>query len=798
MAKAAPMQMVAAPTAGRAAESDTFGEDKEAEASETAVTVRSNFSDTALWVAVLDVGEDGTAEVSLKMPENLTAWKARAWVLAPGTMVGGATTELTTSKKLLVRLQTPRFLTEKDEVVLSANIHNYLDHAEEVKATLEMEGDSLALVDAEPRQVRVEPGGEVRVDWKARAVREGEAVVRVKAIGATASDAMELRFPVQVHGMAKTNSLSTALRPEDSEKSVAVTVPAERRPTDSRLEIRFSPTLAGAMVDALPFLADYPYGCTEQTLNRFVPTVITQRILENQGIDLEAVRDKRTNLNAQEIGDPAKRATQWQHWKRNPVFDRATVDDMVREGLRALTAMQLSDGGWGWFSGSGEHSAPHTTAVVVRGLLIAKANGVEVNAALLENGLDWLSTYQAEQIAELKSPKSSRNHREQADNTDALVYGVLAEAKRDNADMRAFLYRDRNDLSVYGKAITALAFHRLGHNEERDMLIRNIRQFLREDEENQTAWLELGNGGFWWRWYGSEFEAQATFLRLLAATDPKGETASRLAKYLINNRKHATYWNSTRDTAMCIEALAEFLTASGESAPDLDVEILVDGKVRRSVKITKDNLFTFDGTLVLEGDEVTTGEHTITFRKKGTGPLYTNTYLTVFSLEDPITKAGLEIKVERRFYKLEPEDKEIAVRGGRGQAVTQKVEKFRRVPLESGASLASGDLVEVELEIESKNDYEYILFEDMKAAGMEAVEVRSGFNGNDMGAYVEFRDNRVALFVRQLARGKHSVAYRLRAEIPGTFSALPAKANGMYAPELRANSNEMKIGIQGP
>ena len=101
----------------------------------------------------------------------------------------------------------------------------------------------------------------------------------------------------------------------------------------------------------------------------------------------------------------------------------------------------------------------------------------------------------------------------------------------------------------------------------------------------------------------------------------------------------------------------------------------------------------------------------------------------------------------------------------------------------------------MELEIDSKNDYEYLMFEDMKASGFEAVEVRSGYNGNDMGAFVEFRDERVAFFVRQLMRGKHSISYRLRAEIPGKFSALPTRASAMYAPELKANSDEMKVGI---
>jgi len=74
--------------------------------------------------------------------------------------------------------------------------------------------------------------------------------------------------------------------------------------------------------------------------------------------------------------------------------------------------------------------------------------------------------------------------------------------------------------------------------------------------------------------------------------------------------------------------------------------------------------------------------------------------------------------------------------------------------------------------------------------------VRSGYNPNDMGAYMELRDDRVSFFVRWLARGKHSISYRLQAEIPGKFSALPARAYAMYAPELRGNSDEIKLRIE--
>jgi uncharacterized protein YfaS (alpha-2-macroglobulin family) len=176
--------------------------------------------------------------------------------------------------------------------------------------------------------------------------------------------------------------------------------------------------------------------------------------------------------------------------------------------------------------------------------------------------------------------------------------------------------------------------------------------------------------------------------------------------------------------------------------------------------------------------------------------LYWNGYITTFTLEDEIRRAGLDLKVERHYYKLTPADKSIDVAGGRGEVAHQRVEKYDRAEIENLGSVNSGELVEIELEIESKNDYEYIVLEDMKAAGCEPVALQSGYNGNELGAYIELRDNRVVLFMRNLARGRHSLSYRMRAEIPGQFSALPTRASAMYAPELRGNSDELKLRIE--
>ncbi len=760
------------------------------------VTVRSEFADLVKWVGALETDEKGEAVIDLEMPDNLTTWKVKTWAVGQGTRVGEGSAELIVSKDLLIRLQAPRFFVEGDEVVLSGIVHNYHEEAKEVEVSLELDGGTVEAVGGLSSVVVIPAGGEKRVEWKVVAKAEGEVTVRMKAVASDDADAMEKVFPVYVHGMEKTDSWSRAIAPEGHSAKIEFEVPEKRRPSETRLEVRYSPTIATAMVDALPYLVSYPYGCTEQTLNRFVPTVVTQKVLKEMGVDLLAVKNKRVNLNPQEIGDAKERAEQWRQWKNNPVWDQDEVEKMVGDGIARLVEMQNNDGGWGWFSGYGERSYPHTTAVVVHGLILAKENGASLPKGILDRGVKWLKKFEEKEADRLRHwKKREKNTKEKASAMDVMVREILGKAGVDHKEMLGYLIRDRVGLPVYAKCLLGLELHRLNRVTERDAVLRNVEQFLVKDPENQSAYLDLRNGGYWWYWYGNEFEAHATYLKLLSVVKPKSEEARGVVKYLVNNRKNATYWRSTRDTAFCLEALAGYLRASGEMSPDLEVEVLLDGRSLKTVKISKENLFSFDGTVVVEGDVLGAGKHVIELKKKGEGPLYANAYLKVFSLEDFIKKAGLEVKVERAFYKLEPVDASEGVAGSRGQALTQKKEKFRRVALRSGDEVKSGDLIEVELSIESKNDYTYLVFEDWKAAGLEPVEVRSGYHRNGLGAFMEMRDERVAMFVRSLPRGRHNLSYRLRAEIPGKFSALPTRAEAMYAPELRGNSNEMKIRV---
>ncbi len=774
------------------------------------ILVRKDFADLLKWSGSIQTNAEGQAEIPLEYPDNLTTWKARVWVLTTGTQVGEGSAEIITSKDLLVRLQAPRFLIERDEAVFSAVVQNDHDSPKTVKVSLELDGKELEAIDGAAKTVEIAAKSEARVDWRVKALREGEATIRMRADSGDDGDAVERKLPVLVHGMLRQDAWSRTAEPGADSAKISIEVPKERRPDQTKLTVRFSPTIAGAVVDAIPYLASYPHGCTEQTLNRFVPAVIGQKMLRDLKINLGEVKAKRTNLNPQELGDSTVRAAQWKQWQTNPVFDELEMEKMVAKGVEKLMSMQNADGGWGWFSGYGETSWPHTTAVVVHGLLVAKESGAKVPEAMLKSGINWLMGHERKQVAALqlhveraalrnegkKIKNDGRYEKSTCDALDAFVRLVLGEAKRDSEPMLAFLYRDRVELPVYAKSLLGLELHRVDDESRRDEVMKMISQFLKRDAENQTSYLDLQNRSYWWSWYGSEVEAHAWYLKLLAAVKPKDADTRGLVKYLVNNRKHATYWDSTRDTAFAVEAIASYFKASGEDAPEMDVEVLLDGKSLKKISINRENLFTFDGTVTLSGNEVSDGKHEIELRKTGKGTLYANAYLEVFTLEEKLRAAGLEVKVSRNVSKLIALEKETEVPDATGLVVKQQVERFRREPLADGAKLAPGDRIEVELVLESKNDYEYLLFSDAKAAGFEALDALSGYvGGSGLNAYMEPRDETVDFFIRALPRGTSTVRYQLRAETPGVFKALPATAEAMYAPELRANSEDLKLEI---
>ena len=71
-----------------------------------------------------------------------------------------------------------------------------------------------------------------------------------------------------------------------------------------------------------------------------------------------------------------------------------------------------------------------------------------------------------------------------------------------------------------------------------------------------------------------------------------------------------------------------------------------------------------------------------------------------------------------------------------------------------------------------------------------------GTTGRSAYVYQELRDRKVALFIDHLPQGIWEIHYTLRAEVPGSFHALPLLGQAMYVPEIRANSEEVRMQVR--
>lgn len=188
--------------------------------------------------------------------------------------------------------------------------------------------------------------------------------------------------------------------------------------------------------------------------------------------------------------------------------------------------------------------------------------------------------------------------------------------RRENLPMERYLFRDRLELPVISQIQLAeilLDAHRM---DDFNKVMPVISQFLQQDDSLQTAWLRLPNAGYWWRWYGSSAATQAAYLKLMSKSAPGNPVTARLAKWLLDNRANGSYWDSTKDTADCLEALSAYLLQTREGMEDMEAEILYDGVPVKTVSCTKETLFTFDNAFRMSGKALADGSHVITIRRK--------------------------------------------------------------------------------------------------------------------------------------------------------------------------------------
>lgn len=767
---------------------------------EPAVQVRSDFRSTILWLPDVKTDADGTATVKVKYPDSLTTWSATARVATAGNQFGIGNSSTRTRQPLIVRLQAPRFFVVGDQVTVSGVINNNTNEPMMVTPALNAEGLSVTglLIDGKPANsaqmpVEVKVNSEARVDWLVAVTHASEAKLKVEARGDKYADAMEKKFTIYEHGIEKFVSRSGKMRGDNV--SIKLDIPKERRADSTKLTVQIAPSMATTMLDALPYLIDYPYGCTEQTMSRFLPAAITARTLRDLGLKPETAMHKIFGG----IEESSAAATH-----PNGSRDLKELDEITKKSLQRLYDFQHADGGWGWWKdGDSDH---FMTAYVVWGMSLARQAGIDVKSDVLERGVAFLDK-------ELVEEETNYDAQAWMLHSLAVYHAMRKQTEVSKFQSVAFdnLWKNRDRLNAYTRALLALAAHNYGYRDQAKTLVANLENGVKIDARPDTSIVQQGaqssdpsvmgtahwgEDGVYWRWSEGGVEATSFVLRALLAIDPQNKLIEPVTNWLVKNRRGAQ-WNNTRDTAIVVLTLNDYLRVSGEVQPAMSYQLVVNGTPVATKQITAEDALSAPSKFAISRELLRDGANEISIvRNSGSGPIYFSAASEFFSLEEPLKPAGNEIFVRREYFKLV------------NHPTLLKGFVSERVPLNDGETVKSGDRIEVVLTVEAKNNYEYLLFEDLKPAGLEAVQIRSGeslfvrqlksgggFTGQQRWVYQELRDRKVALFIDKLPEGIWQLSYEMRAEVPGQFHALPVLGHAMYVPEIRTNGAETRLRI---
>ena len=311
--------------------------------------------------------------------------------------------------------------------------------------------------------------------------------------------------------------------------------PDKVQPGSRSLSVRLAPSIAGSLFGALDYLISFPYGCVEQTMSSFLPNITVQRAVKDLGIKTD--------------------------------IDEAALQEKIHAGLDRLYNFQHPDGGWGWWETDDSH--PFMTAYVVAGLVQARDAGTKVTPEAIDNGVKWLKQDLAQ------------DSRMAADLRAYMVY-ALAVTGQSTPPLLGQVYDKRSSLSPYGMAVAGLALEQAGDGRVKDIAAA-LERGAQQDQEQA-----------WWTAKRDEMldfsedvtpEATAWTVKLLSHQHPDSPLLPKAALWLMNHRNEGYWWDSTKQTAMVIYGLTDYLKRSNELNPNFTATVFVNDKAVLTKKI---------------------------------------------------------------------------------------------------------------------------------------------------------------------------------------------------------------------
>ncbi|TPW21154.1 MAG: Large extracellular alpha-helical protein, partial [Elusimicrobia bacterium] len=783
----------------RADESDGFARqaDKKEKASPPApVKARSDFSETAFFAPQIPLRE-GKGVHAFKVPERLTSYRVTGYVVTPQAAYGLVAAETDVRKDLMVRVESPRYLREGDRSTFKALVNNLSPRALKVSVSFEIlqdgkdAGARFALA-AGTQQGTVPKDGSVAFAWPVTAP-EGVGPFKLRATvrsGAEA-DAEERDLPVLPARQRLIESVLVALS-GDGKKTLKAAKLAKEDPSrqDELLQLQVDPQLALTVLNALPFLIEYPYECVEQTLNRWLPAAVVSKVYAKHPAIAKAAAKvpKRSTITPPWERDDPKRLqslmeSPWLQvsqglktsWPLVDMLSPAAVSATEKAAFERLTASQLSDGSFPWFPGG--RGDPYMTLYVLAGFAEARHYGVNVPAPMLRGALRYAM---GEVPRRLKPDEGDVAFILYASYVltafpEELKGSVpeLARAKELAKSWLTFAAKHDRAFTRLGHAYASYAWRRLGDVKKAEAYLDRAMDAARHDDLTGTYWTPEKNS---WVWYNDDLETHAFLIRALQTLRPKDARLAGMVQWLLFNRK-GTVWKSTKASAAAVFALLDFMEKTGALSKG-DTFTVRWGGLSDAAQVGPADWLERPLRWTRSGQRsAADAEATVT--KSGPGFAFaslTHIYSTT-SLEDA-SAPGL-LTLDRRFFKR-----------------VKKGESYSLEPLESGATVKVGDTVVTRLTLTSRGQLEYLHLKDPRGAGFEAETLRSGWSWDGLSRYEEPRDSLTNYFVNWMPQGEYKLESRVRPTTPGRYRVGAAILQSMYAPEFAAHSAGFELNVE--
>jgi hypothetical protein len=282
-------------------------------------------------------------------------------------------------------------------------------------------------------------------------------------------------------------------------------------------------------------------------------------------------------------------------------------------------------------------------------------------------------------------------------------------------------------------------------------------------------------------------EATAYAVKFLSHQNPASPLLPKAAIWLMNHRNEGEWWDSTKQTAMVIYGLTDYLKASNELNPNLTVTVLVNDRPVLTRKLDNATM-SVTPDLTLDESKLQPGANHIRITTSGTGRLYYSTRAEYHSSDEHLEKTGtVSLNILRDYFRVTPAHE--------GDHIVYDI-----APLNGPA--APGDVLAVRLTV-TGSEWKYVMIEDPIPAGTEFIQHDEGYQLRNRPPWWEYyftrremHDDRLALFRTFSPLGQQQYFYLLKVVNPGVFQVSPARVGPMYQPEVMATSESRRLEVK--